>query len=275
MNPFKRLTDEQLIQRIRKMQRYRRPLGLLLLFLGLVCAAIAIYYAYTLSAQSLAITQELSQSPHPTTRQVTNAFNNFDFLMSFSLGFGIASLWFYAVVCIAVGFIWLTINNRKDRLLLQHWDAHPPIPKPKQHTLASSNTNLIIPKEPPMPPAKRILNVGQCRIDGPRLTSFLTTEFSPTVDAAATKDEALALAAQHPYDLCLINRLLDRDRTLGTDVIAALRAAHPTLPLMLVSDRPTAQSEAVALGALQGFGKSALDSPETEQILRNILAPGK
>jgi DNA-binding response OmpR family regulator len=124
----------------------------------------------------------------------------------------------------------------------------------------------------PTPPAKRILNVGQCRIDGPRLTTFLTTEFQTTVDAAATKDEALALAAKHPYDLCLINRLLDRDRTLGTDVIAALRAAHPALPVMLVSDRPTAQSEAVALGAIRGFGKSALDSPDTTSLLRSILS---
>jgi two-component system chemotaxis response regulator CheY len=123
-----------------------------------------------------------------------------------------------------------------------------------------------------MPPSKRILDVGQCIMDGPRLGRFLTREFHCSVDRAHTKDEALTLAATHPYNLALVNRVLDRDRSPGLDVIAALRAAHPTLPVMLVSDFPDAQAQATSLGALPGFGKSALESPQTQDLLRAALA---
>jgi hypothetical protein len=40
---------------------------------------------------------------------------------------------------------------------------------------------------------------------------------------------------------------------------------------MLVSDKSDAQEQAVQQGALRGFGKSALDADETEQLLRSIL----
>ena len=123
-----------------------------------------------------------------------------------------------------------------------------------------------------MPASKRILDVGQCKIDGPRIGRLLTNEFNCTVDHAHSKEEALSFAAANHYDLVLVNRLLDRDRSPGIDVIAALRAAHPTLRLMLVSDRPDAQQQAAKLGALSGFGKSALESPETEELLRSTLS---
>src|SRR3982750_4329426 len=119
--------------------------------------------------------------------------------------------------------------------------------------------------------SKRILDVGQCNIDGPRIGRFLTNEFHCTVDRAHSKDQALAMTATTPYDLVLVNRLLNRDGSPGTDVIAALHAAHPTLPLMLVSDFPEAQEQATQLGALQGFGKADLESEETEERLRAVL----
>ncbi len=122
-----------------------------------------------------------------------------------------------------------------------------------------------------MASSKRILDVGQCGVDGPRIGRFLMREFNCAVDRAHSKDEAVALAAEHAYDLVLVNRLLARDGSRGLDVIAALRAAHPALRLMLVSDYPEAQDEAAKLGALRGFGKAALESDETEELLRSIL----
>ena len=123
-----------------------------------------------------------------------------------------------------------------------------------------------------MTSSKRILDVGQCGVDGPRIGRFLVREFNCVVDRAHSKEQALALTAVNAYDLVLVNRLLDRDRTRGIDVIAALRAAHPALRVMLVSNYPEAQEEAERLGALRGFGKSALESDETEELLRSILS---
>ena len=119
--------------------------------------------------------------------------------------------------------------------------------------------------------SKRILDVGQCNVDGPRIGRFLTSEFNCTVDRAGTKDQALAMTSATPYDLVLVNRVLNRDGSPGTDVIAALHAAHPDLRLMLVSDFPEAQQQATQLGALPGFGKANLESDKTEDILRSVL----
>ncbi len=118
---------------------------------------------------------------------------------------------------------------------------------------------------------KRILDVGQCGFDGPRLGRFLTRQLHCMIDRAHTKAQALSLAAANAYDLVMVNRILDRDRTPGIDVIVALHAAHPTLRLMLISDLPEFQAQAEQLGAVKGFGKSALDSPETEELIRSLL----
>jgi DNA-binding NarL/FixJ family response regulator len=119
----------------------------------------------------------------------------------------------------------------------------------------------------------RILDVGQCGIDGPRLRRLLTSELHATVDRADTKEQALAYAAKHPYSLVLVNRILNVDRSPGLDVIAALKTSHPDLKTMLVSDKPDAQQQAAALGALPGFGKSNLESDDTVNLLRNALTP--
>jgi ActR/RegA family two-component response regulator len=92
------------------------------------------------------------------------------------------------------------------------------------------------------------------------------------VDRAHTQKEAVTLTAAHAYDLVLVNRILDRDRSKGVDVIATLHQAHPALRLILVSDYPEAQEEAVKAGAIRGFGKAALETTETEEFLRGLLS---
>jgi len=118
------------------------------------------------------------------------------------------------------------------------------------------------------PSAKRILDVGQCGVDGPRIGRFLTRTLGYAVDRAHSREQAVGLAAANHYDLVLVNRVLDRDRSSGLEVIAALRAADPGLKVMLVSDLEGAQVEAVKLGALRGFGKAELETAETEEIIR-------
>jgi DNA-binding NarL/FixJ family response regulator len=115
---------------------------------------------------------------------------------------------------------------------------------------------------------KRILDVGQCGVDGPRLKRYLVRGFQCAVDQASTKEEALSrVAGEAGYDLVLVNRILASDRSEGLEVIRALRAAHPEVRMMLVSDRREAQEEACRCGALRGFGKAALDARETEEAI--------
>jgi ActR/RegA family two-component response regulator len=118
----------------------------------------------------------------------------------------------------------------------------------------------------------KILDVGQCGFDGPRLRRMLRERLEADVDCADTLDEALEQAAKYAYDLVLVNRVFNADRSSGLAAIAALHQAYPELKLMLVSDRPDAQMEAVALGACMGFGKSALGDEATVNLLCGCLA---
>jgi CheY-like chemotaxis protein len=72
----------------------------------------------------------------------------------------------------------------------------------------------------------------------------------------------------------LVNRKLDADSSDGIDVLRAIKedAALAALPVMLVSNYPDAQQEAQAAGAVPGFGKAQVSSPETLELLRTYLA---
>jgi DNA-binding response OmpR family regulator len=117
----------------------------------------------------------------------------------------------------------------------------------------------------------KILDLGQCGFDGPRLRRMLREKLDAEVDCAETLAAVLQKIEETSYDLVLVNRVLHADRSSGLDAIAALHQARPALKLMLVSDRPDAQMEAVALGACAGFGKSALSEEKTVDLLCGCL----
>jgi two-component system chemotaxis response regulator CheY len=118
---------------------------------------------------------------------------------------------------------------------------------------------------------KRVLSIGQCYADHISISRLLQREFEAEVVPA--EEAAQALAESEPYDLILVNRVLDADGTSGLDVIRELKTIGTLgrVPVMLVSNHQDAQREAVELGALPGFGKSALDHPRTIERLRKTL----
>ena len=115
--------------------------------------------------------------------------------------------------------------------------------------------------------AIRILDIGQCGFDGPRMEKLWHKAIGATVDRCASSADALACAAQNDYDIILVNRVLDADGSSGLDVIRSLIEAGVSTPIMLVSDLPEAQDAAVQLGAVRGFGKAALGDPETIELV--------
>jgi DNA-binding response OmpR family regulator len=121
--------------------------------------------------------------------------------------------------------------------------------------------------------AKRVLDVGQCPPDHGAIRAMLVSLFGAEVDSALTTAQALQMLDDRAYDLVLVNRLLDLDRSEGTDLIRQMRsqAKLSSIPVMLVSDREDAQRRAVEAGAARGFGKAALHDPATEALLRPFL----
>ena len=120
----------------------------------------------------------------------------------------------------------------------------------------------------------RILNVGQCHIDGPWMKRVLEGRLGAVVDGADSPQEAADQARRHRYQLILVNRELAHDTASGLDVVSELIAGNPRTPVMLVSDLPEAQAAAVEQGAVPGFGKSELETVETLERLAEIVRSG-
>ena len=118
-----------------------------------------------------------------------------------------------------------------------------------------------------------VLDVGQCGVDHAAISTLLEQQFMANVDRAHTASEALRAMETRHYDLVLINRVFDRDGSRGLDLLRAIRQRpeFEPVPVMVVSNYPETQREAVAAGAVPGFGKAALEEPETLSCLEQVL----
>ncbi|MEK6258037.1 MAG: hypothetical protein AABP62_05405 [Planctomycetota bacterium] len=120
---------------------------------------------------------------------------------------------------------------------------------------------------------KHVLSVGQCGFDHGSISRFLESHFEVEVTAAATAARAIGLLRKQPFDLVLVNRLFDADGSEGLGFVKALKAdaALATKPVMLVTNFPEYDKQAVALGAVSGFGKSDVGSPDVVRRLEPFL----
>ena len=122
---------------------------------------------------------------------------------------------------------------------------------------------------------KRVLNVGNCSLDHDAIRRLIEDNFDADIVAAQGTDDALEALRRAPFDLVLANRKFAPSAALGIDLIRQMKSDPQlgTTPVMLVSNYPDAQQEAVAAGAEPGFGKAELDREETRQKLARFLGP--
>jgi two-component system chemotaxis response regulator CheY len=122
--------------------------------------------------------------------------------------------------------------------------------------------------------ARRVLSVGQCGFDHGSIARTFRQHFGAEVTPAHAADDALTALRHGGFDLVLVNRILDGDGSAGLDVIRRLKADADLaqVPVMLVSNYADAQEEAVAAGAVPGFGKSSLGRPDMLQRVRGLLS---
>ena len=121
--------------------------------------------------------------------------------------------------------------------------------------------------------SKRVLSIGQCGPDHYSISWTLRQHFGAEVVPARNAGEAFDLVKKGPYDLILVNRIIDADHTSGLQLIKQLQATESAdkAPIMLVSNLPDAQQQATILGALPGFGKDDLTDPALLELLRPQL----
>ena len=122
---------------------------------------------------------------------------------------------------------------------------------------------------------QKLLIVGQCDFDFQRISFVLSKIYNIEIHRADLFDDAIQSALDQPYDLILINRLMDLDRSEGMAILHELKSNPQTesTPTMIISDYQEAQDAAVAAGANPGFGKATLDTPKTYELLSNFLTP--
>ena len=120
---------------------------------------------------------------------------------------------------------------------------------------------------------KVVALVGHCGPD----SSFLRMAVSSadrTAQVVMADDHAeLNQVLKGGVDLILFNRELGygfQDK-MGVDAIKRLRTTHPAVKSMLVSNYADAQAQALANGALPGFGKREIGSPRVLEVIRAAL----
>jgi CheY-like chemotaxis protein len=121
---------------------------------------------------------------------------------------------------------------------------------------------------------RKVLDVGQCNADNSRISQLLNQNFDVEISRAHSHAEAIQMSGESQFDLILINRLLDADSSPGMAILDELKANEATVdtPVMIVSNFAETQEQAVAAGAVSGFGKAALEEQSTLEILNKYLA---
>lgn len=122
--------------------------------------------------------------------------------------------------------------------------------------------------------SKKVLLVGHCGPDSSHLKYAVKSADKEITILAADDQQELRKALDDGVDLILFNRELGYgfDERYGVDIIKYLRGNYPGLKMMLVSNYSDAQSEAVAAGALPGFGKREMGSVRVQSLLKEALA---
>ena len=121
--------------------------------------------------------------------------------------------------------------------------------------------------------AKRVLDVGNCGPDHSAIRDLIQRHFDAEVIQTHGTDDTLQVLRGGDIDLVLVNRLLDRDQSEGLDVIRRIMsdADLARVPVMMVTNFPDHQEQAVSEGAVEGFGKLQLNDQQTVDKLNRYI----
>jgi hypothetical protein len=121
---------------------------------------------------------------------------------------------------------------------------------------------------------KKVVLIGHCGPDNSYLRMAIQSADKSAQVFSVEDAHELEAALEQEAHLLLINRTLSYgfDETEGVELISRLRATHPQVKLMLVSNYEEAQAAAVEAGALPGFGKREIGSPKVMHLIRDALS---
>jgi len=121
--------------------------------------------------------------------------------------------------------------------------------------------------------SKKVVLVGHCGADSSYLKlAVKAAEPGVQISSAESTSELTAMLGDG-VDLVLVNRVLDYgfESEEGVELVRSFRKAFPNAKMMLVSNFESAQKEAIAAGALPGFGKREIGTPKVKDLIKNAL----
>ncbi len=120
-------------------------------------------------------------------------------------------------------------------------------------------------------PIQKVVLVGHCGFDQGSISRAVAGAL-PGLAIESVYNTAGLDQHAGPDALLLVNRVLDGRFVTGSgiDLIAELSSRDVSPLMMLISNFPDAQAQAVQAGALPGFGKSELGSPQTVKKLQAL-----
>jgi CheY-like chemotaxis protein len=121
--------------------------------------------------------------------------------------------------------------------------------------------------------AKQVLSVGNCDFDNGKLACLFEGAYQAKLLIAEDLTAATRLLSKQPISLVVVNRKLDHDGSDGLEVIRALKSSpeYGSVPVMLITNYPEYDAQAIGIGAEPGFGKASLHSEQTKDRLGKFL----
>ncbi len=119
---------------------------------------------------------------------------------------------------------------------------------------------------------KNVLVIGHCNMDHPRIASLVEKNFEAKATRVEILDETIEYLEKEDYVLAIINRIGAFDQESGIELIKKIKDdGRFKTELMLVTNYQDHMDLAVESGGVPGFGKDALSSNETIELLRKYL----
>ena len=117
---------------------------------------------------------------------------------------------------------------------------------------------------------RKVLNVGQCGMDGPAIARALRDNFGCSVVDAESLREATDVLDTQDFDLVLVNRIFDATGEEGLELVKSVGEDGP--PVMMVSNYDDAQTAAESAGGVRGFGKKDMGREPMLAAVKPYLA---
>lgn len=120
----------------------------------------------------------------------------------------------------------------------------------------------------------QVVLVGHCGADALMLEETVKHALGAGVKVARANTSKELGRYASPQALMLVNRVPDGrfDAGGGIEIIRALTSQPDPPTVMLISNYPDAQEQAIQAGAQRGFGKADMDDPATVAVLRQAAS---